>query len=100
MPSFTIREARVTETGTDGQHAPGFGILHKRNLAQALDHCIIMHRHRRWMLVVDGNGFCDPVRQVELRILSQLPGRFCPPRAIVPSAFMIPGQAMPMNGAK
>ena len=33
------------------------------------------------------------------RLLSQLPGRFCAPRAIEPSSWMTPGQPTPITGA-
>src|SRR4051812_23047039 len=51
---------------------------------------------------------CSPILGMALcrlsgklkRLLSQLPGRFWAPRSMVPSESMMPGQPMPMNGAR
>ena len=46
-----------------------------------------------------GSRFCSSLGRWKVS-LSQLPGRFCVPRAMEPSRRICPGQAMPMKGAR
>src|SRR5262245_4555143 len=46
-----------------------------------------------------GIASCKAIGRLKL-LLSQLPGKFCAPRSMVPSSAMIPGQPMPMKGAR
>src|SRR5581483_2023999 len=38
-----VREARIAEPGTDGEHAPALDVLHEGHFGEALHHAVIMH---------------------------------------------------------
>ena len=67
-------------------------------LTQALHDRVIMNDHHR-LVLADQRDRLDQTSGRLKRLLSQLPGRFCPPRSMEPSASIMPGQPMPMNGA-
>ena len=60
-------------------------ILDERQFAQPLHNGIVVHHHQRF--VVADAGTASAMERGRLnRLLSQLPGRFCAPRAMDPSS--------------
>jgi hypothetical protein len=47
---FAIAETRVTKPGSDRQNAPALYVLHIGDLAQPLDHRIVVQNNRRFMI--------------------------------------------------
>src|SRR5260370_21691294 len=46
---LAIGKSRVAQTGADREYAPVVDVLHLRDLAQALDHRVVVHDHDRLM---------------------------------------------------
>src|SRR5258707_6737316 len=46
---LAIGKSHIAQTGADRKHAPMVDVLHVRDLAQALDHRVVVHDHDRLM---------------------------------------------------
>ncbi len=64
-----VGEAGIAETGADGQHAPPFIVLHRRQLAEALHHRVVVDDDRCFMVVDVRDFLADAVGEVEAAAL-------------------------------
>src|SRR5258708_6548459 len=61
-----IDEARIAESGADGEDAPALHVLRERHLAQPLDHRIVVKEHGGLLLADGRNGFAQGGRKMEI----------------------------------
>lgn len=95
---FAVREARVSESGSDRHHAPALDVAHERHLAQALHHRVVM-RERHQIVTVDGrDGRAQKLRKVEAPVLP-VARQILAARLDRSVLTMRPGHPIPMKGA-
>src|ERR1044071_838031 len=63
-----IRKSRISQPGSDGHDCPMLGVLHEWNLAQSLNHCVVVHQDRRLMLSYLWDRFLKGGRKMELLV--------------------------------